>query len=248
MEQQKTVELRKAKLNAENYFAMKRFTLSVNIKRYTTDSTGAIIDDALVPVDQRKAYAFHLFNEFDRQGGYAMCDQILREIEDTNLYRAYVAGMNMPQFPFSGGIATINGRIKKGDLIFEYVDDIESPNYFHFVIVSATQGGFASLSSLTNMPQLDEIAPWGAFRIQGFKYAWENNSQLYKPMFMIKTNYKSAYQANPIDPAGYLTPNLKPGINSVNIPYELLLNQFTGLSGYITWENSNLNLAFNIYF
>lgn len=245
MEQNKILTHNEAKRIEKN--ALKSFMLSLNVTRFTTDANGTVLDDAVVPVDQQKAYPFHLFGEFDRQGGYAMSDVIVRELVDSNLFSVYVVGLNTPLFFFSP-LNTINGKLKKGDLVFIYVDDVAAPTYFHFVIVSATQGGFASLAALTNTTQIDDVAPWGAFKFFEIKYGWRNVRQLDHPMFSITTNYKSAFRADPINPAAYQFIEQKPGVNSIVIPWEMVLNQYHGLSSYIDWNNDLLNLAFKIYY
>lgn len=245
MEQNRQVTHNQATLLTKK--ALKQFTMSVTITRYTTDESGTIIDDALVPVAEQKAYPFHLFGEFDRQGGYAMSDVIVRELVDTNLFSVYVVGLNTPLFFFSP-LNTINGKLKKGDMVFIYVDDMAAPTWFHHVIISATQGGYASLSSLTNITQLDDKNNWGAFQFFEFKYAWRHIKQLDHPMYAITTSYKSAFRADPINPAAYQFVNQKRGVNSIVIDWAMLLNQYTGLSSYLAWENPLLTLSFSVYF
>lgn len=227
--------------------AIRRFTLSVNIRKYITDSSGVVLAPASVPASFRKNFPVHLFGEYDRQSGYAIADVIAREIESVNLFGVYVWGVNTPLFKFSNGIATINTKFKKGDVIFVYVDDIEAPNYFAFVTASIVSpvGGYASLVSLANVTQLDDNGHWGAFKFFDIQYSWVNDEQLYKPIYLVKTRFDGGYHSDSIDPAAFKLLNFEE--KTVQIPLEVLLNQYVGLTTFIAWENELLTLAFNLY-
>lgn len=226
--------------------ALKKMTLSVNIKRFTTDSTGAIIDDALVPVDQQKAYPFHLFGDFDRNGGYNIADSIVSGKENTKLFGVYVWGVNTPLFFFSI-LATIRNVMKKGDLYFIYVDDLDAPNYFHHVIVSTDAGGYASLVSQSNISQLDDKGHWGVFKFFNLKYSWVNDDQYSYPIIPINTRYNGASKFDSINPESYLYTMQQPNIRTMIIELEAVLNQYFGLTSFIAWNNPVLTLTFNIY-
>lgn len=233
-----------ATLNSRD--ALKKLTLSVNVRRLTTDSNGTILDDATVPIDQRKAYPFHLFGEFDRQGGYNIADSIVSGKENTILFGVYVWGLNSPLFFFSI-LATINNQFKKGDLIFIYVDNINAPNYFHFVIVTTDTGGYASLVSQSNITQLDDSGYWGVFKFFDIKYSWIHDSQVDYPLIKIKTRYNGASTSDSINPEAYLYTQQQPDIHVILIELEAVLNQYFGLTSFISWQNPILGLTFNIY-
>lgn len=245
MKQFKNIAVNQA--NIVNRKALKKFTLTAKINRFTCDASGTIIPDILVPTSEQKAYPFHLFGEFDRVSGYAISDGVLRELEDTKLFSVYVAGVNTPLFFFSP-LNTINSKISKGDLIFIYVDDLNAPTYFHFVIISTNQGGFASLTSIGNVTQIDDTDNWGGFYFEKFKFNWVDDAQMNFPFYNIQTNYKSSFQANPINLELYRFIEQKPEVKALTIAVSMLINQYNGLSGYIAWQNPSLNLSFDIIY
>ena len=233
-------------LNARDSF--KKFTLSVNVRRITTDSTGTVLDDATVPAAQQKAYPFHLFGDFDKNGGFAISDMIMSGQSNSILFSVYTIGLNTPLFFFSP-LATINSQLKKGDLVFIYVDDINAPSYFHFVICSAMSGGYGSLVALTNTTQIDDKGNWGTFKFYDVKFSWfdADDVQLGFSLWNIKTAFNGAYSYDQIQPEAYRYTQSKPEVKIITIPLEKLINQYYGLSSLIAWENPLLNLSFNIY-
>lgn len=244
--QNKTVKLQNPVLRER--VSVKDFILALNITRYTCDSSGTVLNDAAVPVDQRKAYPFHLFNEFDHRGGYSICDSIVQSQYRTNLFTVYVVGVGTPLFYFSPA-ATINSFLKKGDVVFVYVDDILAPSYFHFVVISATQGGYASLLALTHTTQIDENLMYGNYRFDGFDYSWSNDQQLKYPIIPIQTRFDSSYrQQSPFNPIAFDSPYQRDTVKVRTIDIEMLINQYIGLTHFIAWENPLLTLSFKMFF
>lgn len=242
-------EIRVIKKNVaplESRNALRKFTLALNIKRYTTDSNGAILDNAAVPASEQKAFPFHLFGEFDRQSGYAIADTIAREKSNTNLFGVYVVGISTPLFYFNP-IATVNNQLKKGDVVFIYVDDVTAPNIFTFIVVSAQQGGYASLAAQSNVSQIDDNGHWGVFKFFDVRYAWFDDEQLSNPIFLVQTKFNSAFKYDTIDPLAYRYIQQKTDVRVLAIPLEVTLNQYIGLTSFIAFENSVLNLSFNLY-
>lgn len=246
--EQSVKKITKASIPLMQRDSLRRQNLSLNIRRYTTDVTGQILDDAVVPADQRKPYPFHLFGHFDREGGFSIADSVLRGVYNTVLFSVYVHGLNTPMFFFSP-VATINGVIKKGDLVFLYVDDINAPSYFHFVVVSSASvvGGYASLISQSNVTQLDDNGHWGVFKFFDFNMTWIDDEQLNTSIYIIKTKYNAAFKSDPVNPEAYRFVENKSNVKNVLVSVEMLISQYMGLSGFIAWENQLVNLSFNLY-
>jgi len=226
--------------------ALRRFSLSINVRRFTCDSNGVLLANAAVPASEQKAFPFHLFGEFDRQGGYAIADMIAKEKANTILFSVYVWGMNTPLF-FFNPLATINNKLKKGDVVFVYVDDLTAPNTFTFIVVSAQQGSYASLTSQSNISQIDDNGAWGAFKFFDVKYTWVNDEQVYQPVYSIQTRFNSAYKSDTFDPAAFLYTEQKQDVRTLVLPIEIILNQYIGLTSFLAFENELLNLSFNLY-
>jgi hypothetical protein len=225
--------------------ANKKFNLNVNIKRYTTDANGTVLDDALVPLAMQKAFPFHMFGEYDKNGGYAIADRILSQVNNTILFGVYTWGLNTPLFPFNA-LATINNYFKKGDIIFVYVDDINAPTIFSFVIVSTEQGAYGSLISQLNTTQLDRNR-WGAFKIFNVEYTCLNESQFEQSIFMVETKFDGSMRSDTLQPLAYYHPQYKTGINKIIIPMDAIANQFFGFSTLLSFSNPLLNLSFTVY-
>lgn len=219
----------------------------LNVKRYTTDANGTILDDAAIPASLKKPFPFHLFGEFDRNGGYAIADRITLNQYGSILFGVYVWGINTPLF-FPNPLATVNNEFQKGDMLFVYVDDINNPNYFVFIVISSQNGPYASLIGQLNTTQLDKNK-WGTFKIFDIQYGWTSDTQLQlgQPIFTILTEWNANFLSNPINPKSYYRPDLKPGVNELIIPINAVANQHFGLSSYLTYNNPLLILSLVIY-
>jgi hypothetical protein len=245
MNGQKTIRI--AEPNVRDINALKRFTLNVNIKRFTTDAAGQVLADGAIPAAEKKPFPFNMFGQFDMSGAYSIADSIVAPMHNTKLFTVYVAGIGTPLFFFAGGIATINAQIKKGDVVFVYADDLEAPNYFTFVIITSIIGGYASLVSQSNISQIDGKGYWGVFKIFDVKYTWYNDAQLAYPLLLINSKFNSAVKYDAIDPSGYFDPEQKSNLLTARIPLEVVLNQYIGISGFLAYENPLLNLSFELY-
>jgi hypothetical protein len=240
------VRLNRSNVNRDIPTALKRMSITLNIRRYTTDANGTVLDDLMIPDSEKKPYPVHLFGEFDRQGGYAIADLEIGQRYNTLLFGVYVWGVGTPTL-FFNPLANINRRFRKGDIVFVYVDDLDTPNYFTFIQVQSTQGGAASILSQSNITQLDSAAPWGVFKINGFKYAWLDDEQLNYALFKIVTKQNAAFVSDSIDPQTYRSAKQKPSVKIIDIPDNIVLNQYEGISTFIPYENSLLTLTFDIY-
>lgn len=240
----RTIIVQKPELQIKD--ALKRFSLNLNIKRFITDANGAILNDAAIPAALKKPYPFHLFSHYDKVGGYAIGDSIMSVLNRTLLFGYYVWGIGTPLFFFNPG-ATINNEMKKGDVIFIYVDDLNNPNYFIFVIVQAINGGYASFIDQSNISQVDNKGYWGVFKIRNTKFTWYDDAQLRESFYLINTRFDGAFKYDPLSPAAYYAPEQKTQIKTANIPLEFILNQYFGISSCIAYENPLINLSFELY-
>lgn len=225
--------------------ATRRFSLNLNVTRYTTDVNGTILADGAIPASQKTPMPFHLFGEFDRNGGFEIADKLLSPVWNTKLFSVYVWGLNSPLF-FFNALADINNKFRKGDMLFVYVDDINAPNYFTFVIVSAQQGAYASLVGQLNTTQLD-AQRWGTFKIFNIDYTWINDAQLDNAVYIIESRFDCSFRSDPLQPRAYYHVQYKPGVNKIQIPINAIGNQNFGLSSFMAYENSVLNLSFIVY-
>jgi hypothetical protein len=225
----------------------KRISISINVSRYITDVNGAIIADVAVPANSgmRVAYPFHLFGLFDREGGFSIADKILSQQNNTILFGVYVWGNNTPLF-FFNPLANINGKIKKGDLVFIYVDNLNAPNYFSFVIMScADSSAYASILSQTNITQLSKNI-WGAFKLGEIQMGWTDDEQLNQPFFQIDSKFDGTFQKDSLLPYEYYNPNIQVQ-KKINIAYSAIVNQYFGLSSLISFENPLITLQLIVF-
>jgi hypothetical protein len=227
--------------------AVRKISLSVNVRRYTTDVNGAILNDAAIPESEKKPFPFHLFGDFDRQSGYAIADLDMRNVHNTILFTVFTWGVGMPLLYFNP-LAQVNKLFKKGDVIFCYVDNLEAPSYFTWIHIQSIIGGFASVVSQTNISQLDNVGPWGAFMNNRIDYKWMHDEQLNQPVKWIIAEPNAAYKSDSLAPEAYWIPQVdKSDIKKVIIPLEFICNQYFGLSTWLAYENPLLNLNFSLY-
>lgn len=227
--------------------ALKKLSLSVNIRRYTTDTNGTILDDATIPDSEKKPFPFHLFGHFDRESGYALADLATRHVHNTLLFTVFTWGVGLPLMYFNP-LANINQNFRKGDVIFCYVDDLISPNVFTWVHVQATIGGYNSLISQTNISQLDDVGPWGAFMNNKIDYKWQHDEQLNQPFMWIISDYRAGYKQDSLSVESYVDPVVNQSdVKKAIIPLEFIANQYFGITTWLAYENPLLNLNFSFY-
>jgi len=219
----------------------------LNVRRFTTDANGTVLDDAAIPATLKKPFPYYLFGEFDRNSGYAIADQILSKYYNTILFGVYVWGINTPLF-FPNPIATINLEFRKGDVLFVYVDDINNPSYYVFIVVNSQNGPYASLVSQMNTTQLDKQR-WGTFKIFDLQYGWTSDTQLQlgQPIFTVLTEWNANFFADSVNPKTWYRPQNKPGVNELIVPINAVANQHFGLGSFLTYNNPLLTLSFIIY-
>lgn len=224
--------------------AKRKISIGLNIYRYTTNANGEILANSAVPANMAVAYPFHLFGEFDRQGGFRVADQTLQSINNTKLFSVYIWGINTPLFYFNP-LSNVTLKFQKGDLIFVYVDDLIAPNYFTFVQISATDGAYGSIISQTMVSQLSQDT-WGAFKMFELQMVWDADQQLNEIFYPITTTFDSRFNKNTIEPFTYYDPQYIKQ-KKIIIPWETIINQYSGLSGFIAFESNLLNLQIIIY-
>jgi hypothetical protein len=224
--------------------SVRHLTLSAFIKRYTTDSLGIILADAAVPVADQKPYPFHLFGEFDRVSGYPIADGIANRF-NTNLFSVYTVGIGTPLFFFNPA-ATINSVLKKGDIVFLYVDDLNAPAVFTFIVITAASGGFASLVNESNITQISAHG-WGVFEFDSFLYAWDADVQLRQPFILVHTKFDGDFKFDYVNPLQFRYTTEKEPVKQIRIPLKMLVNQYNGLSGFLDFASSGLHLLFELH-
>jgi len=221
--------------------------ISLNVKRYTTDANGTILDDVAIPVNLKKPFPYYLFGEFDRNGGYAIADQVLSKLYGTILLGVYTWGNNTPLF-FPNPLATINNEFRKGDMLFVYVDNLNAPSYYIFVVISAQNGPYVSLISQLNTTQLDKNT-WGTFKIFDVQYGWTSDTQLQlaQPWFTVLTQWNADFKIDSLNLKTWYRPQFKKGVNELIIPINAVANQHLGLGSFITYNNPLITLSLVIY-
>lgn len=224
--------------------ACRKLSIMANVRRYTTNEFGVVLDDAAVPVADRKPYPFHLFGEFDRAGGYAIADGITQRY-NTILFSTFVVGNGMPLF-FFNPVADINTKLSKGDIVFLYVNDLNAPTIFTFIVVHAQSGGFASLVNESNISQLSAHG-WGVFKFDKIQYNWQNDAQLRQPLVLINTKFDGDFTFDFVNPLQYRNTEEKKPVRTIDIPLEMTVNQYNGISSFLDFANPDLQLLFELY-
>ncbi|MCK9479760.1 MAG: hypothetical protein M0R40_09745 [Firmicutes bacterium] len=227
--------------------AIKKLAVQAKVMRYTTDALGTILANAAVPVADRKPYPFHLFGDFDRNGGYQIADQITQRF-NTNLYAVYVVGNNTPFFNFLP-IQTIQNVVRKGDIVFMYVNDVLAPTIFTFIVITTVnRGGFASLVAQSNISQIGDKGYWGVMNFDGIRYKWSDDAQLEHPLYLITTEYTGDFKFNVFNPLSYWNPDQKNEVKQLVLPLSMNVNQYAGISSFLDFDNLSLELLFEFYY
>lgn len=212
--------------------------MSVTISRFFTDVDGNIINKNAAPIGLRVDYAYALFGEFDRQGGYKLAQQAVPPKGTSEYVGTFVFGKyeGFLQFNTQGNVYE---QMLIGDIYHVYTDSRISPNFFVFVIIS---NPFASMGSITAATAWHMHTPEGMkgkLDIEHIKLITEVNAQYAAPLTLLGVDTIGVSKTDSINPiASRARDDKQDDFIQLNTP--LKITQYTGIVSFIRFEAENI--------
>lgn len=228
------------KFYKQNNIVSNEHTIPIVIKRYYTDVNGTIVNKALVPAALQVKYPIYLFSQFDRNGGYKKSQQVVPPANGTYFLMTFVQGINSPFLAFTGA-NNIKGVVGTGDIVIVYTDNLETPNYFIWFVISCNTVSFASI--LTNTETTQDDKRLGGLFLDRINYYVSVRNQFDQSLVFSSFDNIGNYRSDSIQPNLFLTPFVEQqGLLTLNTPYKI--DQYIGLSFYMVYECDQLTMDF----
>ena len=221
---------------------VKRHSIPVTVKRIFTDVNGTIVDKTTVPLSMQTKYPFYMFGDFDRQGAYRIGNQALPPMPGTFYLMSFTYGVNQP-FLFATGLNTVKGQLKLGDIVHIYTDNLETPNYFAWVII---QNNYASIAGIIgNSESIQDDSRIGQLYVEQYNYFQDAPSfgQWNEPLYYVRFDNIGTYKYDMIMPYVFKTPYTEQE-GFLRIETKFKIDQYLGIYAYILYESDEIQFDF----
>lgn len=208
--------------------------IELSVKRYFTDVDGTIVDKNTVPAVLQTAYPYFLFSQFDQNGGYRISLEQAPTKPGTHFLRWFVKDSDYNFIQFSG-LNDVHKEINRGDLVFQFADDVENPNFFVFVVLQADKRSIASI--FKNNPS--------EYTLKNFKIFGDNEEVFRMGIKKIQANRMGIYSSDTISVSSYKTPDYETD-GFIKVPLSGRLNPYLGLVSYIPFSADEINYTISI--
>lgn len=231
----------------------RKHSMSLSAKRYFTDVNGTVLskaDAGLVAAGMATAYPLFLLGEFDRQGGYKTGLATLQPVQVPGttppvIFTTFVNGATgtsnnvvTPLSPFN----TIQALLKQGDIVVVYTDNVQTPTYFCFMVVSNPYAAMSSIMANLVSSQADRrLGPLWCYEINWYAPAaqWE------KPLNFITSDNLGTWRNNPVQP--YIFDTIYNALpDFITVKTSFVLDQFMLIALMYDLATDNMTFNFNI--
>ncbi len=224
---------------------LKTHSIPITIKRYFTDVDGAIVNKAVVPATIQKPYPFWTFGLWDQRGGYATGLKVLPPYPNTYYLMSYVEGAGMTSQRIVGftGLNTVYTRIKTGDIVHVFTDDLQAPTYFIWIVQSCRNGSLASI--LANTDEQDDLQI-GPMDVPFFQYYTDNPvGQWMEAIRFTRSNNIAAFKDDQVMPYIFKSPNTEQD-GFIRIECMFGVNQYQTIGTYFLFATEEIQMNYTI--
>lgn len=224
-------------------------TLQTKVARYFTDVDGAILaktDAGLVAAGMAVNYPVFMLGQWDKESGYKAGLNIVPPQGSAKYYLTFVNGYGMTSnqivTPFSG-FNGIQSLLKNGDVVQVYTDDLVSPNYFAWIVVSSNVTGLASvLNNLGTKQDDNRLMKLWCYEIN---LVTDFNLQLSEAWHYCHVDNLGNVKDNQITYNMFNNPfNVLP--NVLPLATEFFLNQYIGIYLYMVLGVDSMSVNYNL--
>ena len=130
--------------------------VSLNVNRYFTDVDGQIINKATLPLSFQLDFPFYLLGNYDSKSGYRKGIKNVPPQFGSTYLCSFIYGVQIPFLQLTG-LNTIKNFCDLGDIVHVYVDDLNNPDFYCWIVQSGNNVGAYSLISSLEGVTLDSI-------------------------------------------------------------------------------------------
>lgn len=217
-------------------------TVPVIVRRYYTTVDGTILDknDVSIPAGLKVAFPVYVFSQFDRNGGFKKSLQVRPPQGISKYYMSFVQGINSMFLSFTG-FNDMMAIVQPGDVVEIFTDNLQSPNFFVWIVMSCESVSLASITA--NTESMQPGGQLGSLYLKEFNYSTDNENQFNQPIFYVKYDTIGNYTYDQLNPNQQLTPNVQqPGF--LRIPAGYKLDQYIGVNFFMNFEANFLQMDF----
>jgi hypothetical protein len=216
----------------KNYTNCKQ-NFTINIARYFTDVNGTIINKTTLPAYFQLKFPLFLLGFFDLISGYAKSIINYPSLTGSVYLCSFVYGVNVPFLQITG-FNTVKNQCKIGDIVTVYVDDIDNPNVYAWIIQSVPN---ASLYSL--IFALENIT------LESINMVADSNGQTIEQILQLFFDKSGNIQTIPYLNEANKSPFFKDN-NFTQMIFNRELSNMFGLATYFLFESEKISLTLNL--
>lgn len=230
-----------------NNVVVEKHTIPLKVQRYFTDVNGqilAITDPLIIAAGLNVKWPVYVFGAFDQLGGYSIAQKICTPIIGQYLC-TFVNGKENTTASIIGftGLNEIQSKLKAGDIVQVYTDNIQNPNYFVWIVLNNSYTGFGSIVSNLLSTQNDRRN--GKLVVKGVNFYFQAINQLNETVNFTVCDNLGTFRNDSIQP--YMFRNPYDGQdNFVSMETDFSLNQFMGVNTYLGIDTDNISFDFLI--
>ena len=218
-------------------------TVTFNVLRFFVDINGSIIDKNTVPQNLQTKYPVFLLGAFDKNGGYRMSQTACPPMPSSNFLFTFTVGVNQPFLAFTG-LNNIKGQLRSGDTVLVYVDDVEFPSYFIYIVIRGESCSLASIVDNTESTQADGRI--GSLFVREINFNVEDDNQWNETIHFLSFDNIGQYRDNPVQPNIFRGTMITPGINVISLDIPFKIDQYIGMAFYMLFEVDKMSFNFKI--
>lgn len=216
--------------------------IPIKIKKIYSDVNGAIIAKNILPVALQKKTPVYLLGQFDRNGGYTIGNQILLP-EVWQFLGVFTVGFGVP-FLFATGLNTVKNQISIGDIVIVYCDNLDTPTYYQFVIISSDKNSLASITANSQTTQQD--GRLFNLYVEEFNYEVDTNSQYNEVFHYVNIDNIGNFEDNQISPFAFRNPYTEQEtVITVKTPFKV--DQYLGIYFNMLFSCDNISMTFKAF-
>lgn len=224
---------------------VKWHTIPVVIKRYFTDVDGTILAKNTVPAALQTEYPFFVFGDFDKQGGYLTGLKTLGPVPGTYYLTSFANANAITSQQITGftGFNEIQGKIKAGDIVHVFTDDIIGPNYFIWIVLHNPTGAMSSITGVSSSSQQDGLI--GKIYLEKFQYFSDNQNQWDYPVHFYRVTNIANYGSEQVQPYIFKTPFTQQN-GFIDMKCEFNFDQYLGLASFFLFDTEQITWNFKL--
>jgi hypothetical protein len=223
-----------------------KHTIGISITRYFTDVDGKILDKTslAIPNNLKVSYPFWMFGAFDHFGGYQLGNQAAPAHGGSVYLCSFVNGRqtsySITQF---SGFNTIQPKLKIGDIIHVFTDNLTNPTFFIWIVQSCDLTPLASIVANSQSTQQDNRL--GQLNIINLKYQTPNVLQWNQAFNFLFPDNIGDYRTDSYQPLVWRTPQ-SGFTGTIDIKMKFNIDQYLEIYSYILFSTDSINFTFTV--